>query len=186
MLLLRPLAAVVDEIRPDSACKRGDDDQAERETGQHRDPAADARGDRVPLQGEHCRRTVPTERYDEETTRAAGNARPTRSSRTKRKMRSVGTRSAATWNQCRRRKRTRRGASHSLARTSTRKIAQIAHPVVAVADDDAAFRMLLRINLEKAEYWDSPSSTVGYALSFVSSLVTGKEPDPGENRKVNL
>jgi general stress protein 26 len=45
---------------------------------------------------------------------------------------------------------------------------------------------LLRINLEKAEYWDSPSSTIGYALSFVSSLVTGKEPDLGENRKVNL
>jgi len=45
---------------------------------------------------------------------------------------------------------------------------------------------LLRVNLEKAEYWDSPSSTIGYALSFVSSLVTGKEPDLGENRKVNL
>ena len=45
---------------------------------------------------------------------------------------------------------------------------------------------LLRVRLEKAEYWDSPSSTIGYALSFVSSLVTGKEPDLGENRKVNL
>ena len=45
---------------------------------------------------------------------------------------------------------------------------------------------LLRVNLEKAEYWDGPSSTIGYALSFVSSLVTGKEPDLGENEKVNL
>ena len=45
---------------------------------------------------------------------------------------------------------------------------------------------LLRVSLEKAEYWDSPSSTSGYALSFVSSLVTGKQPDLGENRKVNL
>lgn len=45
---------------------------------------------------------------------------------------------------------------------------------------------LLRVGLEKAEYWDSPSSTIGYALSFVSSLVTGKEPDLGENRKVEL
>lgn len=45
---------------------------------------------------------------------------------------------------------------------------------------------LLRINLEKAEYWDSPSSTIGYALSFVSSLVTGKEPGFGENKKVDL
>jgi len=45
---------------------------------------------------------------------------------------------------------------------------------------------LLKVSLEKAEYWDSPSSTIGYALSFVSSLVTGKQPDLGENRKVNL
>ena len=45
---------------------------------------------------------------------------------------------------------------------------------------------LLRVSLEKAEYWDSPSSTIGYALSFVSSLVTGKEPDLGENKKIDL
>jgi general stress protein 26 len=45
---------------------------------------------------------------------------------------------------------------------------------------------LLRISLEKGEYWDSPSSTIGYALSFVSSLVTGKEAEFGENKKVNL
>jgi general stress protein 26 len=45
---------------------------------------------------------------------------------------------------------------------------------------------LLRVNLEKAEYWDSPSSTIGYALSFVSSIVTGKEPDLGENKKVDF
>lgn len=45
---------------------------------------------------------------------------------------------------------------------------------------------LLRINLEKAEYWDSPSSTIGYALSFVSSIVTGKQPEFGENKKLDL
>ena len=45
---------------------------------------------------------------------------------------------------------------------------------------------LLRIALEKAEYWDSPSSTIGYALSFVSSLVTGKEAEFGENKKIDL
>lgn len=45
---------------------------------------------------------------------------------------------------------------------------------------------LLRISLQKAEYWDSPSSTVGFALSFVSSLITGKQPDFGENKKVNF
>jgi general stress protein 26 len=45
---------------------------------------------------------------------------------------------------------------------------------------------LLRVRLEKAEYWDSPSSTIGYTLSFVSSLVTGKQPDMGENKKLEL
>ena len=45
---------------------------------------------------------------------------------------------------------------------------------------------LLKINLEKAEYWDSPSSTVGYALSFIKSLVTGAEPDFGENKKLGI
>jgi general stress protein 26 len=38
---------------------------------------------------------------------------------------------------------------------------------------------LLRVSLEKAEYWDSPSSTIGYVLSFASSLVTGKQPGLG-------
>ena len=45
---------------------------------------------------------------------------------------------------------------------------------------------LLRISLQKGEYWDNPSSTIGFALSFVSSLVTGKQPDMGENRKVEF
>ena len=45
---------------------------------------------------------------------------------------------------------------------------------------------LLRVNLEKAEYWDSPSSTIGFVLNFVSSLVTGKEADHGENQKIEL
>ncbi|HSS22128.1 MAG TPA: pyridoxamine 5'-phosphate oxidase family protein [Pyrinomonadaceae bacterium] len=45
---------------------------------------------------------------------------------------------------------------------------------------------LLRVNLEKAEYWDSPSSTIGYALKFVSALITGKQPEFGENKKVEL
>lgn len=50
-------------------------------------------------------------------------------------------------------------------------------------DPDVA---LLRVSLEKAEYWDSPSSTIAYALHFVSSLVTGKEADYGENKKLNF
>ena len=50
-------------------------------------------------------------------------------------------------------------------------------------DPDVA---LLRVTLEKAEYWDSPSSTVGFVLNFVSSLVTGKEADHGENKKLEF
>lgn len=45
---------------------------------------------------------------------------------------------------------------------------------------------LLRVSLEKAEYWDSPSSTIGYALELVSSLVTGKQSNSGENEKLNF
>jgi len=45
---------------------------------------------------------------------------------------------------------------------------------------------LLRVSLEKAEYWDSPSSTIGYALNFVSAMMTAKEPDLSENKKVDL
>ena len=45
---------------------------------------------------------------------------------------------------------------------------------------------LLRIRLEKAEYWDSPSSTIAYVMNFVSAVVMGKQPDVGENRKVEL
>jgi general stress protein 26 len=50
-------------------------------------------------------------------------------------------------------------------------------------DPDVA---LLRVSLEKAEYWDSPSSTVGFVLNFISSLVTGKEADHGENKKLEF
>jgi len=50
-------------------------------------------------------------------------------------------------------------------------------------DPDVA---LLRVSLEQAEYWDSPSSTIGFALNFVSSLVSGKEADTGDNRKINF
>jgi len=50
-------------------------------------------------------------------------------------------------------------------------------------DPDVA---LLRVSLEKAEYWDSPSSTVGFMLNFVSSLITGKEADHGENKELKF
>jgi len=45
---------------------------------------------------------------------------------------------------------------------------------------------LLRIRIEKAEFWDSPSSTVAQVFSFVSAIVTGKQVELGENKKLNL
>ncbi len=45
---------------------------------------------------------------------------------------------------------------------------------------------LLRVRVEKAEYWDGPASTIAQAFSFVSALVTGKEADFGENKKLDL
>lgn len=45
---------------------------------------------------------------------------------------------------------------------------------------------LLRVSVEKAEYWDSPSSSIARAFHFVSALVTGTEMSGGENKKVEL
>jgi len=45
---------------------------------------------------------------------------------------------------------------------------------------------LLRVKIEKAEYWDSPSSTISYALNFVAALVAGEEPDNGEHRRLEF
>lgn len=45
---------------------------------------------------------------------------------------------------------------------------------------------LLRVKIEKAEYWDSPSSTISFALNFVSALVTGEEPDAGEHKQLKF
>ena len=45
---------------------------------------------------------------------------------------------------------------------------------------------LLRVGIEKAEYWDSPSSTVATVVSFVSALVKGESAGWGENKKLDL
>jgi general stress protein 26 len=45
---------------------------------------------------------------------------------------------------------------------------------------------LLKVRVEKAEYWDSPSSTVAQVFSFVSAIVSGKQVEIGENKKINL
>lgn len=43
---------------------------------------------------------------------------------------------------------------------------------------------LLRITVDQAEYWDSPSSAMVYAYGYVKAKLTGEAPDPGENVKV--
>jgi general stress protein 26 len=45
---------------------------------------------------------------------------------------------------------------------------------------------LLKVDVEQAEYWDSPSSTLVQIAGFVKALVTGKAADGGENEKINL
>ena len=44
---------------------------------------------------------------------------------------------------------------------------------------------LLRVEIEKAEYWDSPNTAVGRLYALAKGLIT-KNPDAvGENRKIN-
>jgi general stress protein 26 len=45
---------------------------------------------------------------------------------------------------------------------------------------------LLKVSVERAEYWDSSQSMVAHAVGFISSLATGKLAQAGENEKINL
>ena len=51
--------------------------------------------------------------------------------------------------------------------------------------DDPTLR-LLRVDTDRAEYWDSPSSAVLHAYGYVKAVVTGKPPEGGEHAKVDL
>jgi general stress protein 26 len=44
---------------------------------------------------------------------------------------------------------------------------------------------LLKVEVRKAEYWDTPSSTIAQAISFVSAIFTGKQVEMGENKKLD-
>jgi len=46
--------------------------------------------------------------------------------------------------------------------------------------------VLLRVRVEQAEYWDSPSSAMVQVAGFVKAMVSGKtyEPGPGEHGKI--
>ncbi|MBP2230521.1 general stress protein 26 [Azospirillum agricola] len=43
---------------------------------------------------------------------------------------------------------------------------------------------LLKVSVDQAEYWDSPSSAMVYAYGYVKAKITGEAPDPGENVKI--
>ncbi|MGV3615421.1 MAG: pyridoxamine 5'-phosphate oxidase family protein [Fimbriimonas sp.] len=45
---------------------------------------------------------------------------------------------------------------------------------------------LLKVSVEKAEYWDGPSSKVVQLVGFVKATLTGKPYDPGTNEKLDL
>jgi general stress protein 26 len=45
---------------------------------------------------------------------------------------------------------------------------------------------LLKVNVEKGEYWDSPSSMVAHALGMEKAIATVTSYNPGENEKVDL
>jgi general stress protein 26 len=44
---------------------------------------------------------------------------------------------------------------------------------------------LLKVKVKKAEYWDTPSSTIAQAISFVSAIFSGKQVELGENKKLD-
>ena len=45
---------------------------------------------------------------------------------------------------------------------------------------------LFKVEVQKAEYWDAPSSTMVYLVGLAKAAVTGKRPDIGENEKLDL
>jgi general stress protein 26 len=49
-------------------------------------------------------------------------------------------------------------------------------------DPDVA---LLKVGVTKAEYWDSPSSTLVKLVGFTKAVLTGQQYRPGENEKLN-
>lgn len=52
------------------------------------------------------------------------------------------------------------------------------------ADDPALG--LVRVSVDTAEYWDSPSSTMVMAYGYVKAVTTGRRPNPGDTEKVRF
>lgn len=45
---------------------------------------------------------------------------------------------------------------------------------------------LLKVTVEKAEYWDAPSSFIAHSISLLKAVTTGETPNVGEHEKLNL
>jgi general stress protein 26 len=45
---------------------------------------------------------------------------------------------------------------------------------------------LLKVRVDQAEYWDSPSSAMVHAFGYAKALLTGEPPKMGENEKITL
>ena len=45
---------------------------------------------------------------------------------------------------------------------------------------------LLRVEVETAEYWESPSSAVVKMVGFVKAVATGQQYQAGENKTLDL
>ena len=51
---------------------------------------------------------------------------------------------------------------------------------------DSPDLVLLKVKVEQAEYWDSPSSTIVQIAGFLKAIATGESADGGENEKISL
>jgi general stress protein 26 len=45
---------------------------------------------------------------------------------------------------------------------------------------------LLKISIDQAEYWESPSGKIVQLFGFVKAIATGESADWGENKKIEF
>jgi general stress protein 26 len=46
--------------------------------------------------------------------------------------------------------------------------------------------ILIKVDADRAQYWDAPSSAVVYAYGYLKARLTGQSPNPAEEGKVRL
>lgn len=73
--------------------------------------------------------------------------------------------------------------------TDRAKIDELWSPVLKAwfpqGKDDPAVG-LLKVDVDKAEYWDSPSSTMVKIAGFIKAMTTGRVYNPGTNERLDL